>query len=183
MPEYRRSLIEGGSYFFTVVTYHRLPIFTNPTVRELLHNAFQLVQQKLQFNIIAICLLPDHIHCIWTLPEGDDRYSLRWKEVKRIFTLGYLAQIGPGETRSDSRTKQGEAAIWQRMFWEHTLRDQEDFNRHVDYIHYNPVKHGLVEEMRDWPWSSFHRFVKMGFYPNGTQDGVVKRVKDMSCGE
>jgi putative transposase len=91
--------------------------------------------------------------------------------------------MGPGETRNESREKKGEAAIWQRRFWEHTLRDQEDHDRHVDYIHYNPVKHGLVENMRDWPWSSFHRYVKMGYYPDEKKDMIVQEVNDMSCGE
>ena len=89
---------------------------------------------------------------------------MRWREIKRIFFHAYLDQIGPGGVRNASREKRGEAAIWQRRFWEHTLRDEEDFNRHVDYIHYNPVKHGLVKRVQDWPWSSFHRYVGLGFY-------------------
>jgi putative transposase len=122
------------------------------------------VQNNHPFQIDAVCLLPEHIHCIWTLPEGDVDYSMRWKEIKRTFTQAYLDQIGPGGPRNASRQKQGEAAVWQRRFWEHTLRDEEDFNRHVDYIHYNPVKHGLVNRVADWPWSSFHRYVEMGYY-------------------
>lgn len=112
-------------------------------------------------------LLPDHIHTIWTLPDGDANFSARWNAIKRRFTQSYLEQIGPGETRNASRLKRREAAVWQRRFWEHTLRDEADLNRHLDYIHYNPVKHGLVKKAADWPWSSFHRYMKMGFYdPN-----------------
>ncbi len=116
------------------------------------------------FETVAISLLPEHLHCVWTLPEYDQNYSIRWKEIKRLFTKGYLEEIGPGEDRNASRQKRGEAAIWQRRFWEHTIRDQEDFNRQIEYIHYNPVKHGLVTRVVDWPWSSFHRFAKMGLY-------------------
>jgi putative transposase len=96
-----------------------------------------------------VCLLPDHIHCIWTLPDRDINYSVRWKEIKRLFTKSYLEQIGPGDIRSESRVRRGEAAIWQRRFWEHTIRDQTDLNHHLDYIHYNPVKHGLVQTVSD----------------------------------
>jgi len=100
---------------------------------------------------------------------------VRWKEIKRLFSKGYLEQIGPGEARNASRQKRGEAAIWQRRFWEHTLRDEADLNRHVDYIHYNPVKHGLVKRAADWPWSSFHRYVKEGFYDIDWGQGSEER--------
>jgi hypothetical protein len=98
------------------------------------------------------------------MPENDQNYSVRWKEIKRLFTKGYLAEIGPGAEGKASRGKRGEAAIWHRRFWEHTIRDQENLNRHIETIHYNPVKDGLVKRMADWPWSSFHRFVKLGTY-------------------
>ena len=113
------------------------------------------MSQRHPFSTDAICLLPDHIHCVWTLPEADQNYSTRWKEIKRRFTNGYLDEIGPVEIRNQSREKRGEASIWQRRFWEHTIRDQEDLDRHINYIHYNPVKHGLVQRVRDWQWSSF----------------------------
>jgi len=164
MPEYRRFSIPGGTYFFTVVTFSRLPIFASTKARNLLHSAWVNVRKKHPFQVDAICLLPEHIHCIWTLPEGDADYSMRWKEIKRIFTHEYLDQIGPVGIRNASRQKREEAAIWQRRFWEHTLRDEQDFNRHLDYIHYNPVKHGLVKKAQDWPWSSFHRYVGLGYY-------------------
>jgi len=157
MPEYRRPEIAGGTFFFTVVTFNRLPILTGDTARKLLHFAWLDTARRFPFITHAVVLLPTHLHCIWTLPEGDANFSVRWKEIKRLFSKGYLAQIGPGEARNASRQRRGEAAIWQRRFWEHTLRDEADLNRHVDYIHFNPVKHGLVKRAADWPWSSFHR--------------------------
>ncbi len=116
------------------------------------------------FKTIAICLLPDHLHCIWQLPEEDDNYSVRWKEIKRLFTKQYLIDIGPGQHRNESRQKRQEAAIWQRRFWKHAIQDDMDFERHLDYIHYSPIKHGYVEKASDWQWSSFHKFVKAGIY-------------------
>ena len=167
MPDYRRSKIAGGSFFFTVVTFNRLPIFSGEPARAILHSAWVEVRERFPFKTDAVVLLPNHIHCIWTLPEGDTNFSIRWNGIKRLFTQGYLEQIGPGETRNASRQKRREAAVWQRRFWEHTLRDEADLNRHLDYIHYNPVKHGLVKKAADWPLSSFHRYVKMGLYdPN-----------------
>jgi putative transposase len=108
---------------------------------------------------------------------------VRWKEIKRLFTRAYLQQVGSGEERNDSRIKQGEAAIWQRRFWEHTIRDEEDFNRHLDYIHYNPVKHGLVKNVADWPWSSFHRYVRLGFYDPDWGGENADEFEKMSFGE
>ena len=164
MPEYIRSRVKGGTYFFTVVTYQRLPILTNETSRRLLHDAWKNVNQRFPFETIAICLLPDHLHCIWQLPEGDDNYSIRWREIKRIFTHRYLKEIGTGQERNESRQKRREAAIWQRRFWEHTILNEKDLETHLDYIHYNPIKHGYVSKAVDWEWSSFGRYVKMGVY-------------------
>jgi len=141
------------------------------------------VRKRFPFTTDAVCLLPEHIHCIWTLPDRDINYSVRWKEIKRLFTKSYLDQIGPGDIRSESRVRRGEAAIWQRRFWEHTIRDQTDLCRHLDYIHYNPVKHELVQTVSDWPWSSFHRYVKMGYYETNWGEAVRQEVKDMVCGE
>ena len=164
MPVYRQSWVDGGTFFFTVVTYHRQPILTTIEGRKLLRSAWENVRERFQFTIDAVCLLPDHIHCIWVLPDGDANYSIRWKEIKRLFTKSYLDQVGPGEIRNELRLNRGEAAIWQRRFWEYTIRDENDLNRHRDYIHYNPVKHGLVRSVSAWPWLSFHRFVRMGYY-------------------
>ena len=132
---------------------------------------------------MAVCLLPEHLHCIWSLPEGDADYSKGWKEIKRKFTRGYLLEVGPGGERNASRVRRGEAAVWQRRFWEHTMRDEGDLNRHLDYIHYNPVKHGLVKNVSDWPWSSFHRYVREGCYAEDWGETVGERIGEMRCGE
>ena len=140
------------------------------------------MQNRHPFTTDAICLLPDHIHCVLTLPEGDANYSMRWKEIKRLFTKGYLEHVGPGEKRNPSRQTRGEAALWQRRFWEHTIRDTIDFNLHIDYIHYNPVKHSLVQSVWEWPWSSFHRLVERGYYSKewGTDED---KLAQLSIGE
>ena len=176
MSQYRRYYEKGGLYFFTVVTFHRLPILTGENQRALLHDAWLSVMKQHPFETIAICLLPDHLHCIWKLPEGDSDYSTRWKEIKRRFTRGYLKQIGPGEERNASRQMQGEAAIWQRRFWEHFINDEDDLENHLDYIHYNPVKHEYVSRPMDWQWSSFGRFVKMGIYAPEWEGGDAGRL-------
>jgi putative transposase len=177
MPNYHRFYMEGGIYLSTVVTYHRLPIQTNLTARRILHNAWTTTQSRHPFETIAICLLPDHLHCIWKLPEGDADYSTRWKEIKKAFTREYLIQIGPGEERNDSRKKQGEAAIWQRRFWEHTIEDELDFENHLDYIHFNPVKHGYVQNVLGWEWSSFRRYVNEGLYDLEWSGGEIGRLQ------
>lgn len=164
MPQYRRSILAGGTFFFTIVTFNRKPILTDERTRDLLHEAWIDTKNRFPFKTEAVCLLSDHLHCIWSLPENDTNYSVRIKEIKRLFTKAYLQLIGPGELRNESHIKKGEAAIWQRRFWEHVIRDQDDFHRHVDYIHYNPVKHGLVKKVVDWQWSTFHQYVKMGVY-------------------
>ncbi|MGD0006236.1 MAG: transposase [Anaerolineaceae bacterium] len=183
MPEYRRSILEGGTFFFTVVTYNRRPILTTPVAREILHSAWITVQERFPFKTDAVCLLPEHIHCIWTLPEGDSNYSVRWKEIKRLFTRDYTYQVGPGKFHNKSHQKQREATIWQRRFWEHTIQNQEDFAHHIEYIFFNPVKHGLVERVSEWPWSSFHQFVRQGFYPKEWGGSEIREEKDMIFGE
>jgi putative transposase len=110
--------------------------------------------------IDAIVILPDHLHAIWSLPEGDADFATRWRHVKAMFSRALPTR----ERISESRLRKGERRIWQRRYWEHTLRDERDFSRHVDYIHFNPVKHGLVTRVEDWPYSSFHRMVRLGAY-------------------
>ena len=122
------------------------------------------VCQKHPFTTDAICLLPDHIHCIWTLPEGDVDYSLRWKEIKRRFSHRFRNISEVLDMPNQSRQKKLELTIWQRRFWEHTIRDETDLENHLHYIHYNPVKHGLVSKQGHWEWSSFRRYVRMGLY-------------------
>jgi putative transposase len=150
MPEYRRSIVAGGTFFFTVVTYHRRAILTTAQSRAFLRSAWIDVNERFHFITDAVCILPDHLHCIWTLPEGDQNYSVRWGEIKKVFSKAYLKQNESEEPRNESQRKRGEAAIWQRRFWEHTIRDLDDYHRHLDYIHFNPVKHGLVENAAEW---------------------------------
>jgi len=179
MPDYRRSFVEGGYYFFTVVTYGRLPILTTTPAREILRGVWGEVRQSFPFETIAVCLIPDHLHCIWRLPEGDANYPVRWKEIKRRFTLRYIQEVGPGEERNASRQKKHEAAIWQRRYWEHTILEQEDLEMHLDYIHYNPIKHGYVTRAGEWPYSSFSRYVRKGIYSLDWVGGEVGRLHRM----
>ncbi len=117
-------------------------------------------RKKMPFHIDAWVILPDHMHCIWTLPENDDNYSSRWQAIKKAFSKTIPVQ----ENRSTARIKRNERGVWQRRFWEHTIRDELDYNRHMDYIHYNPVKHSLVSRVRDWPYSTFHNLCVDGIY-------------------
>lgn len=165
MPDYHRVHLAGGIFFFTLVTHQRHPIFRDALCRQLLHEAFLYGMKKVgPFQIDAICLLPDHLHCIWTLPENDDDFSTRWKVIKSCFSRRFI-QLGgnPGQI-STSKIRKGEIGVWQRRYWEHMIRNQEDLIRHVEYIHFNPVKHGLVQSVKEWPWSSFHRYVSKGLY-------------------
>ena len=117
-----------------------------------------------------MCLMPEHIHCVWKLPEGDADFSTRWRLIKKYFTLAYLAAAGDELAQSNSRRKEGERGVWQRRFWEHLIRDETDLQNHIDYIHFNPVKHELVDCVDDWPWSTYHRFVKLGYYRHRVLD-------------
>jgi putative transposase len=164
MPYYRRWCIEGATYFFTVVTHERRPILTEPYARSCLREAIAAVRQKRPFAVVACALMPDHLHTVWALARGDADYPLRWAQIKEAFTRRYLAAGGDEGSRSASRTHRRERAVWQRRYWEHTIRDEDDLKRCVDYIHWNPVKHKLVEHVQDYPWSTFHRFVQLGEY-------------------
>jgi putative transposase len=161
---YRRYFIEGGTYFFTVVTHQRRPIFASPTARSCLREPIRVVKSKRPFEPVASVLLPDHLHMAWTLPSGDADYSTRWSQIKELFTRSYRASGGAEGYRSRSRVQRRERAVWQRRFWEHTCRDEEDLKRCIDYIHWNPVKHRLVARVWDYPWSTFHRYVRLGEY-------------------
>jgi putative transposase len=126
-----------------------------------LRKTFRYVRARHPFTLDAIVVLPDHLHAIWTLPPGDADYAMRWRLIKAVFSRG----IEAGERISASRQRKGERGVWQRRYWEHTLRDERDFERHCDYIHFNPVKHGCARAAGEWPHSSFRRFVKLGIYP------------------
>lgn len=160
MVAYRRNFISGGSYFFTVTMLNRTSRLLIEHIDEL-RTAFVSVRAERPFEIDAIVVLPDHLHCVWTLPPGDADYALRWREIKSRFSR----RIPSGERRTVGRINKRERGLWQRRYWEHTLRDESDMMRHIDYIHYNPVKHGHASRTADWPYSSFHRFVRRGIYP------------------
>ena len=161
---YRRADVDGGTYFFTVVTYRRQNIFVDEFAINELRNAIKEVKQKHPFQIDAWVLLPDHMHCIWTLPKGDDAYSKRMGMIKAKFTSSVKHMLERDEIKAESQKAKRESTIWQRRFWEHEIKDEKDFERHVDYIHYNLVKHGFVNSVIDWPHSTFHRYVDKGIY-------------------
>jgi putative transposase len=169
MTSYRRNFIAGGSFFFTVnLSDRRLCLLTDHV--DGLRAAFRETRLRHPFTIDAMVVLPDHLHAIWTLPEGDADFARRWRLIKSTFSRN----LPMGEAISQSRLTKGERGIWQRRFWEHTIRDEDDFARHVDYIHINPVKHRLVTRVRDWPYSSFHRMVRLGIYPRDWAGDVSK---------
>jgi len=163
MTEYRRARNPGATWFFTVNLAQRHGNRLLLEQIDRLRAAFAIVQRKHPFKIEAIVVLPDHLHCLWRLPPGDSDYGVRWGLIKSVFSRGLPAD----ERRSMSRRLRGERGIWQRRFWEHMVRDEEDFARHADYIHYNPVKHGWVKAPSEWKHSSFGHFVEKGIYPIG----------------
>ena len=163
MPQYRRNFAPGACYFFTEVTYGRRPWLCLDLARNALRAAIVKVRRHHPFAIEAWVLLPDHLHCLWTLPESDSDYSTRWRLIKSAVTAE-IGHVVEASSVSVSRRKRGERSVWQRRFWEHTIRDEADFRIHCDYLHFNPVKHGLCAAPKLWPYSSFHRFVREGRY-------------------
>ena len=161
--QYRRDYTAGATYFFTVVIFRRIPLLGTPEAVTILREAVRAERQRRPFHIDAMVILPDHIHAIWTLSPDDADYSIRWRNIKRAFTARIPDPQRPAVL--GSRERQGEQAIWQRRFWEHRIRDETDFAHHVNYIHYNPVKHGLVNRPVDWPYSSIHRAIRQGMIP------------------
>ena len=164
MPDYRRYFVPGGTYFFTAVVNQRFPLFEIEDARAKLREAILKVKKDRPFELLAICLLPNHLHAVWTLPQGDSDYPTRWRLIKEEFTTTWLTGGGWEGELSESRKKKGERGIWQRRFWEHTIFDEDDLIRCIDYTHWNPRKHGLVKRVRDWKYSSFFRFVESGDY-------------------
>jgi len=160
MSHYRRSLVPGGTFFFTVPLADRRS-HTLVEHIERLRTVYRRVQGQHPFRTVAICVLPDHLHVVWTLPTGDADYPLRWNLIKAGFSRGLPASA----ERSASKVTRREKGIWQRRYWEHQIRDENDLERHVDYIHANPVRHGLVPCVKDWAYSSFHRYVDSGWLP------------------
>jgi len=166
MTDYRRNCVPGGTYFFTVNLAER---GCDLLTREVgaLREAVRSVRGEAPFHIDAWVVLPDHLHCIWTLPEGDADFAGRWRKIKRRFSRGIPAM----EARSATMARRGERGVWQRRYWEHTIRDERDYAVHMDYVHFNPVKHGLVEAPGDWAFSTFRRCVAAGIYPEGWMGG------------
>ncbi|MEO1152066.1 MAG: transposase [Pseudomonadota bacterium] len=152
MPNYRRIFIPGGTYFFTINLLDRRQSLLTENI-DALRTAYGYVQTHHRFETLAICILPDHLHCIWRLPPNDDDYPMRWRLLKSRFSKSL-----PRTTDSRAGRRKGERGIWQRRFWEHSIRDHEDLDRHIDYIHWNPVKHGLVDDPDDWPYSTYHEW-------------------------
>jgi REP-associated tyrosine transposase len=174
MPNYRRAYQPGGTFFFTVVTHQRQKLFQREEARKILHGAIVRVQTERPFEMPAIVLLPEHLHCIWKLPESDADFSRRWGCIKKYFTQSWLKErcavhTLPGTVRAETniskaRREHRERGVWQKRFWEHRIRDEDDYMRHVNYIHYNPVKHQLVDCPHQWSYSSFTCWLKDGYY-------------------
>jgi len=160
---YRRAKVSGGTFFLTLVTEHRRPLLREAPAVALLLHAVEKVGARHPFELDAYVVLPDHLHAIWTLPEGDFNFSTRWRLIKEAFTRAYIKAYGT-PFQSESRRAKGEQGIWQRRFWEHAIPDENDFAKHLDYIHINPVHHGLAAAARDWPHSSFLAWVEKWAY-------------------
>ena len=181
MPQYRRAYCEGGTYFFTVVTHERRRFFTEARARECLRIACIDARQKLAFRLSAVCLMPDHLHTIWMLPEDDDDFSGRWSLIKSQFSMSYREQGGDEGQRNASRIRKRERGYWQRRFWEHLIRDDDDFRRHMDYVHYNPVKHKLVARPYEWPLSTFRTYVERGYYHRAWGETEPPTIDGFDC--
>ncbi|MEO2014312.1 MAG: transposase [Fuerstiella sp.] len=182
MSNFRRNLLPGATFYFTVVTYDRRPILTTDLGRKCLREAIANVKHQSPFRLFSVCLLPDHLHCVWIMPQGDADYPTRWKRIKHEFSARWLAGGGTEAEVTPGQKREGRRGIWQRRYWEHTVRDEEDFERCVDYIHWNPRKHELVRRVSDWPYSSFHRFVTEGQYEahwGGTAPASIANKKDI----
>jgi len=165
MSEYRRDNTPGATWFFTVVTWKRQRLLEQLPIRQALRRAITLTRHNYPFAIDACVLLPDHLHCIWTLPTGDADYSIRWSMIKRLTSQRVRRFLAGDPHMTRSQCSRRELALWQRRYWEHRIRNVKEFRQYVDYIHWNPVKHGMVKHVADWPWSTFHRFVQQGCYP------------------
>ncbi|MBS0561242.1 MAG: transposase [Proteobacteria bacterium] len=169
MPDYRRNRIPGGTYFFTVNLLDRTSGLLVARI-DALRDAVRGVRARRPFHIDAWVTLPDHIHAIWTLPEADDDYPGRWRAIRNAFSKS----VPHIESCSAVRLRRGERGIWQRRFWEHTIRDERDYAAHMDYVHFHPVRHGLVQHPLDWPYSSLRRCAALGVYPEGWSGGAAR---------
>ncbi|MEW6021959.1 MAG: transposase [Pseudomonadota bacterium] len=179
MPRYRRAR-DGQTYFFTLLSFRRRPILCTSPVRNALRSALIEIRQRRPFEIDAWVLMPDHLHCIWTLPSGDDDYSIRWALIKRLVSRSCAEQFKDDRQPSSSRIKHRDSVIWHRRFHEHKIRDEWDFEKHMDYLHFNPVKHGHAESVAAWPFSTFHRYVREGVYA-ADWGGAIRAVRMEDC--
>lgn len=161
MRTFIRNRVPGGVYFFTVNLARRAENTLLIEHIDRLREAYRLTCRERPFETIAAVVLPEHLHVIWRLPEGDDDYSTRWRLLKGRFSHA----IAPHEARHQSRLRKCERGIWQRRYWEHTIRDEADLHAHIDYIHYNPVKHGWCNAPTEWPFSTLHRHTNQGRPP------------------
>lgn len=175
MSDYRRFRVPGGTYFFTVNLLERR-LDTLVLHIDALREAVRATRRERPFHIDAWVVLPDHLHCVWTLPSGDNDFSNRWKAIK----IRFVRMLPQTERRSKVRIANGERGIWQRRFWEHCIRNDADYAAHVDYCHINPLKHGHVIQLSDWPYSTFHRYVAAGIYPRDWAGGAEP---DFATGE
>jgi len=176
---YRRVFAPGASYFFTLTLQNRRSDLLTCKTKEL-RVAFQQVMKTHPFIIDGIVVLPEHIHMILTLPLDDTNYSQRISCIKSTFSR----QLEPTELIHSSKQTKRERGIWQRRFWEHLIRDEQDYKRHLDYIHYNPVKHGHVKSPSKWAYSSIHRYIKAGILPaNWASTDAIERESKLQFGE
>ncbi len=168
MPNYRRTWCPGGTYFFTVNLLRRRaePLLIRHI--DVLRRSVGSVIRRYPFSIHGWVVLPDHMHCVIELPEGDANFALRWRLIK----IGFSKALPRVERLSAVRARRGERAIWQRRYWEHLIRDEADFQAYMDYVHFNPMKHGLVKTVADWPYSTFHRLVERGMYTRDWAGGA-----------
>jgi putative transposase len=160
---YRRVVLPGATYFFTLITYQRAPLFSDESNVQRWHRAVAKVQRARPFVVEAEVVLPDHLHMLWTMPDADADYATRMRLIKTVFTKDRTSQFS-SRSANESRASKGEGTSWQRRYWEHVIRDERDFQAHLDYIHINPVQHGLVARARDWPYSTFASWLERGAY-------------------
>jgi len=172
---YRRADVKGGTYFFTVNLAERKRTLLIDHV-DILRDAFRTVKKRHHFHVDAMVIMPDHLHAMWTLPSDDNDFAMRWMLIKS----GFSRRITKGERCPVSRKLKGERGIWQRRYWEHLIKNDRDYNNHVDYIHFNPVKHGYVSQASDWPYSSIRRYINNGMMK---KDWGVSELADGHYGE
>ncbi|MBV07718.1 MAG: transposase [Rubinisphaera sp.] len=184
MPNYRRAHIPGATYFFTAKTENNATIFNSENSIIQLKQVIQETRKRWPFEIPAIVVLPDHIHTIWELPRDDSNFSIRWSWLKKELTKRYLKEGGIEQPISLSRERNRRRGVWQRRYWEHVIKDEDDYEAHFDYIHWNPVKHGYVQCPSEWKYSLIHRWIERGIYDarwgcGQTTPYVLKQTKEM----